>query len=154
MSIGSKVKELRKRAGIYNQEELAFRLGIARQTVSSWERGVFMPNSKNLKRLAEELNTSVSYLLDGEESKEEEKECEGEVSSLFKVHDYRGSEEDEGVIAYQIDMRCSDDGKSTFMIRKMNFGRAIQCELSGCGVDPLRKLIEEVWKKAEKSARD
>jgi len=63
MSVGSRIRALRVQNGIHNQEELAYLLGIARQTVSSWERGVFLPEGANLIRLAKILNTSVSYIM-------------------------------------------------------------------------------------------
>ena len=63
-----------------NQEELAYLVGTARQTVSSWERDVFMPDSANLLKLAEALRTSVAYLM-GEvldpDAPEKSKDCAG-----------------------------------------------------------------------------
>ena len=65
MSVGKRIRALRARRGIMNQEELAYLVGTARQTVSSWERDVFMPDSANLLKLAEALRTSVAYLMGG-----------------------------------------------------------------------------------------
>ncbi|MEG1798973.1 MAG: helix-turn-helix transcriptional regulator [Synergistaceae bacterium] len=148
MSLGNKIKELRKKAGIYNQEELAFRLGTARQTVSSWERGMFLPDSKNLKKLAEELNTTVSYLLGEDDC---ELECEDYSSSSFEK---RSFPESEGVTEYQLGMRCSDGGEDYIVIRKMKCGKAVQYELSGREVDLLKDMVEDLWRHAERFARD
>ncbi len=147
MSIGDKIKELRKKAGIYNQEELAFRLGTARQTVSSWERGVFLPDSKNLKRLAEELNTTVSYLL-GEEDVVNENEESSEV-----VHS-ENIDSAEVAMEYQIVMRCFQEITESFVIRRIRNGRSVQYELSGGNICFLRDMVEDIWKRTEKFVRD
>ena len=78
MSVGKRIRALRARRGIMNQEELAYLVGTARQTVSSCERDVFMPDSANLLKLAEALRTSVAYLM-GEvldpDAPEKRKDC-------------------------------------------------------------------------------
>ena len=56
------LKALRKRKGI-TQEELATRLNIVRQTVSKWEKGLSVPDSELLIKLAEILEVPVSRLL-------------------------------------------------------------------------------------------
>lgn len=56
------LKALRKRKGI-TQEELATRLNVVRQTVSKWEKGLSVPDSELLIKLAEVLEAPVSQLL-------------------------------------------------------------------------------------------
>lgn len=56
------LKALRMKKGM-TQEELATRLHIVRQTVSKWEKGLSVPDSDLLIRLAEVLEVSVSELL-------------------------------------------------------------------------------------------
>ena len=53
------LKALRKRKGI-TQEELATRLNVVRQTVSKWEKGLSVPDSELLIKLAEILEVPVS----------------------------------------------------------------------------------------------
>ena len=60
--LSENIKNLRKSKGI-SQEELAIKLGVVRQTVSKWEKGLSVPDSEMLIRLAEELNTTVNVLL-------------------------------------------------------------------------------------------
>ena len=48
MSVGKRIRALRAKSGISNQEELAYLVGTARQTVSSWERDIFLPDGANL----------------------------------------------------------------------------------------------------------
>ena len=52
----------RKDAG-WNQEELAARLGLSRQSVSKWECGDCLPDTVNLLALADLYDTSVDELL-------------------------------------------------------------------------------------------
>lgn len=56
------LKALRMKKGM-TQEELATRLHIVRQTISKWEKGLSVPDSDLLIRLAEVLEVSASELL-------------------------------------------------------------------------------------------
>lgn len=56
------LKAFRKKKGI-TQEELAARLNVVRQTVSKWEKGLSVPDSELLIKLAEILEVPVSRLL-------------------------------------------------------------------------------------------
>ena len=56
------IKRLRTAKGL-SQEELAAKLNVVRQTVSKWEKGLSVPDSNLLIRLAEELDTTVNTLL-------------------------------------------------------------------------------------------
>lgn len=64
------IKNFRKAKG-WSQEELAIKLHVVRQTVSKWEKGLSVPDSEMLIRIAEELDTTVSVLL-GESAKPDE----------------------------------------------------------------------------------
>ena len=56
------LKILRTRKGM-SQEELADRLNVVRQTVSKWEKGLSVPDSEMLIKLAEVFEVSVGELL-------------------------------------------------------------------------------------------
>lgn len=58
------IKELRKESGL-KQCELAEMLGITRQAMSAYEKGIRTPDPKTLKRIADILHTSVDYLIGG-----------------------------------------------------------------------------------------
>lgn len=60
--LSENLKHFRKAKGL-SQEELAIKLHIMRQTVSKWEKGLSVPDSGMLIRLAETLDTSVTELL-------------------------------------------------------------------------------------------
>lgn len=60
--VSKNIKKLRTGAGM-NQEQLAELLGVTRQTVSNWERGVSMPDMDSLERIALVFGTSVESLI-------------------------------------------------------------------------------------------
>ena len=60
--LSDNIKNLRKAKGL-TQEELAVKLNVVRQTVSKWEKGLSVPDSEMIIRVAEELETSVTVLL-------------------------------------------------------------------------------------------
>ena len=61
--LSDNIRNLRKSKGL-SQDELAAKLNVVRQTVSKWENGLSVPDSEMLITIAEELDTSVSVLLD------------------------------------------------------------------------------------------
>lgn len=68
--LSENLKNLRKAKGL-SQEELAIKLNVVRQTISKWEKGLSVPDSEMLIRIAEELDTTVTVLL-GETAPQEE----------------------------------------------------------------------------------
>lgn len=56
------LKRIRKEKG-YTQEELAEKVGVVRQTVSKWEKGLSVPDADILCKIAEILDTDVNKLL-------------------------------------------------------------------------------------------
>ena len=61
MEIGKKIMELRKRQGL-SQEELAEKVGVARQTISKWELGETSPDLKQAKELSKIFKVSLDEL--------------------------------------------------------------------------------------------
>lgn len=64
MSIGERISELRKKAGL-SQGQLAEIMGITRQAVSKWENDIASPDTIKLIQLSDVLNTEVEYLATG-----------------------------------------------------------------------------------------
>ena len=62
MSLGRNINT-RRRALRLSQEELAEKLMVARQTVSSWERDIFMPATDYLIKISKLLNCSTDDLI-------------------------------------------------------------------------------------------
>lgn len=61
-NIGQNIRQARKALGI-TQEQLAARLYVSRQTVSSWENARTQPDYETLQKLSELLSISISELL-------------------------------------------------------------------------------------------
>ncbi|MEC3651383.1 helix-turn-helix transcriptional regulator [Bacillus subtilis] len=71
MSLGSRVKLLRKKRG-YTQQQLADHLDMGRSNFGHIENDRVKPTSDDLQKLAEILNTTTDYLLTGYESNEDD----------------------------------------------------------------------------------
>lgn len=67
MSVGERILELRKAAGI-SQLDISRALDISRQAVSKWENDASSPDVMNLIKLADLLDTDVEYLATGRKS--------------------------------------------------------------------------------------
>ena len=61
MEIGEKIMGLRKKQGL-SQEELAEKVGVARQTISKWELGETSPDLKQAKELSKIFKMSLDEL--------------------------------------------------------------------------------------------
>lgn len=66
MTIGEKIRESRKRAGL-TQEQLAEKLMVSRQAVCKWEADKGIPDIGNLKAISSLLHVSIDELLDQEQ---------------------------------------------------------------------------------------
>lgn len=67
MTLGEKLKEARKQAGL-SQEQLSEKLRISRSAVAKWETDKGIPDIDNLKALSQLFSVSIDYLVDnGEE---------------------------------------------------------------------------------------
>ena len=64
MSIGVRITELRKEKQL-SQGQLAQLLGVSRQAVSKWENDQTSPDTINLIKIADILDTEIEYLATG-----------------------------------------------------------------------------------------
>lgn len=60
--IGTRIKQLRKENGL-TQSELGSKLGVIKQTISSWENGISNPSNESVAIIASIFNVSTDYLL-------------------------------------------------------------------------------------------
>ena len=67
MTLGQKLKEIRKRFGL-SQENLAEIMNVSRQAITKWETDEGLPDISNLQELAKVFNLTVDYLLDNDNS--------------------------------------------------------------------------------------
>ncbi len=59
---GTRIKKRRLEAGL-TQSELGQKLGVVKQTISSWEKNISEPNSETLTTLSKLFDVSIDYLL-------------------------------------------------------------------------------------------
>lgn len=64
MSIGERIRTLRQEKNL-SQGQLAQQLSVTRQAVSKWEQDLSSPDTLNLVKLADALDTEVEYLATG-----------------------------------------------------------------------------------------
>ena len=67
MTFGEKLRQARLTLNL-SQTELAAKTGITERSLYTYEQTGIIPRTGNIKKLAEALNVSVSYLLDEEET--------------------------------------------------------------------------------------
>lgn len=67
MTLGQKLKEIRKRFGL-SQESLAEIMNVSRQAITKWERNEGLPDVSNLQELSKVFNLTIDYLLDNDNS--------------------------------------------------------------------------------------
>ncbi len=86
MELKDTLQFLRKKNG-YSQEELADRIGIARQTVSKWENGQAVPELGGLLSMSELYSVPIDRIVKGDACNlslcTEEREDEGIISFLL-----------------------------------------------------------------------
>ena len=63
--LGENIYRLRKLKNL-SQEQLAFEVGVTRQTISNWELGETSPNPEQLKLLSKALHVSIDELLNND----------------------------------------------------------------------------------------
>lgn len=80
-TVGSRIKNLRKKAGL-TQEELAFELNLeSKSTISGYENDKREASHDILVELASKLNTTVDYILSGDSTDDSDIEI---LISAFK----------------------------------------------------------------------
>ncbi|MBL4936835.1 helix-turn-helix transcriptional regulator [Clostridium sp. YIM B02515] len=79
MSLGDKLLDLRKKAGL-SQEDVADKLDVSRQTVSKWETDQTVPELIKVKLLSKLYNVSYDYLISGSN-------LNGDITSIEMIVD-------------------------------------------------------------------
>lgn len=80
-----RLKLFREKMG-YTQEELAYKIGIAKHTVSNYEQGISEPTARIHQELAKSLDTNYEFLLSGED--EIRKDITAIIAELRKITDF------------------------------------------------------------------
>ena len=121
MTLGEKIKEARKQAGL-SQEQFAEKMNVSRSAVAKWETDKGIPDISNLKVMSKLLNVSIDHLLDDGESPEF-----GEITEPINLNDY----EKTGKCRNKMDAACLAKFPDADLIcplvrtKKMSKGEAI-----------------------------
>ena len=119
MTFGEKVKEARILKNL-SQAELAVITGISERSLYTYEQLNTIPRKSNLKKLADALKVSISYLVDDEET-DGQKNIENEefVEQVKYKFGYKGAKEAHDVLdragALFAGGDLDDDAKEIFM---------------------------------------
>ena len=90
MELGSRIKQYRSTHG-WNQDDLAEKIYVTRQTISNWENDKSYPDVKSLLLLSEVFHTSLDTLIKGDVEimkqhvKQEDKKEFEKLSAVFTV---------------------------------------------------------------------
>jgi len=81
---------LKRKEKNLTQEQLAEKIGVSNKTISKWENGKCMPDYSVIEILCNELDVTVSELLDGEENEKsirvyDEKEILGMIKDIQEL---------------------------------------------------------------------
>ncbi len=73
--LGEQIRKLRIARNL-NQVQLAYHLGVTKQSISNWENNNILPSVDTLKKIAQFFNCSADYLL----------ELDTKISSIQTTH--------------------------------------------------------------------
>ena len=102
MCFGERLKSARNAKG-YTQEQLATMIGVAKSTLTGYEKGNREPDVFKIKKLSKALDISADYLI-GTEAEQTKKEAPIKVDESFSKEEillikaYRAASEDDKAI--------------------------------------------------------
>ena len=118
MTFGEKVKEARLALNL-SQTELAQITGISERSLYTYEQLGTLPRKSNVRKLAEALHVSVSYLMDDEETDTQSNlDKDLFISSARESFGYKGAKEAQEVLGRVNSLfaggELDDDAKDVF----------------------------------------
>ena len=87
MELGNRLKELRKSLNI-NQDELAEKLFVTRQTISNWENDKSYPDIQSVLLISDIFDVSIDQLLKGDVERMEKIVTEQTEEDIKKMNTY------------------------------------------------------------------
>lgn len=118
MTFGEKVKEARLALNL-SQTELAQMTGISERSLYTYEQLGTLPRKSNVRKLAEALHVSVSYLMDDEETDTQSNlDKDLFIASARESFGYKGAKEAQEVLGRVNSLfaggELDDDAKDVF----------------------------------------
>lgn len=84
-AIGARVREIRRERGL-TQDQLAGRVGVSRSAVAQWETGRAGQVTGNLTRIADALEVSAEYLMNGFDRRAETEVRQSDELALLRLY--------------------------------------------------------------------
>lgn len=118
MTIGEKLRSARIAMNL-SQIELAEKVGVSERSIYNYEQTETYPKPTILKRLAEVLNVTVTYLMDEEET-DSQKNIDQElfIANVKNEHGYKGAKEASEILSHAKTLfaggELEDDAKDIF----------------------------------------
>lgn len=144
MSCGQRITELMKNKRL-TQQEVADKIGVARQSISLWQKDKTVPSGTNLERLASALGTTSGYLLFGLSDSSIKTFDQGDTppDDVVVIHEYRLTfgASPSGVEPVP-EWELVDDGddywykRTFFQKRHLNPDRCKRARVSGDSMEP------------------
>lgn len=144
MSCGERISEL-MRSKHLTQQEVADQVGVARQSISLWQKDQTTPSGRNLEKLANVLGTTSSYLLFGEKSSNVKVFDDDDTppDDVVVIHEYQlvfgaASEGREAASEWEI-VEGGDDywyKRSFFQKRHLNPDKCKRAKVTGDSMEP------------------
>ena len=144
MSCGERISELMKSKRM-TQQEVADKIGVARQSISLWQKDQTVPSGKNLEKLAAALGTTSGYLLFGQTNSSIKTFDNGDTppDDVVVIHEYRLTfgASPSGVEPVP-EWELVDDGddywykRTFFQKRHLNPDRCKRARVSGDSMEP------------------
>ncbi len=144
MSCGQRITELMKSKRL-TQQEVADKVGVARQSISLWQKDKTVPSGTNLEKLANALGTTSGYLLFGSSDSSIKTFDQGDTppDDVVVIHEYRLTfgASPSGVEPVP-EWELVDDGddywykRTFFQKRHLNPDRCKRARVSGDSMEP------------------
>lgn len=144
MSCGERISELMKSKRM-TQQEVADKIGVARQSISLWQKDQTVPSGKNLEKLAAALGTTSGYLLFGQTTPNIKTFEDGDTppDDVVVIHEYKLTfgASPSGVEPVP-EWELVDDGddywykRTFFQKRHLNPDRCKRARVSGDSMEP------------------
>lgn len=144
MSCGERINEL-MRSKRLTQQEVADKIGVARQSISLWQKNQTVPSGKNLEKLAAALGTTSGYLLFGQTNPSIKTFDNGDTppDDVVVIHEYRLTFGASPVgVEPSPEWELVDDGddywykRTFFQKRHLNPDRCKRARVSGDSMEP------------------
>ena len=97
LTIGKYIAEKRRKQN-FTQEQLAEKLGVSNKTISKWENGKCLPDYSIILKLCEELNITLSELMNGEDTAKDSVCVHDDVEILDLIHRIQVLEKEKNIL--------------------------------------------------------